>query len=110
VGFRSFEADDDYAFAQLLRVATNFISSDGLSVGLGLYDNNNNYEYIDNGVYVIGKDWRIIDRLFFEYGEQQEYNLKDMVIAINDSQPESIRLSSDEIENYFINNPLKELI
>ena len=60
-GYRSPANDPSYAMACLVSVLREFFGRDGLCVGvdvLGRLDCDN----MDNGVYRVGQDWKIIDR------------------------------------------------
>lgn len=99
-GYRTPESDN-YGWASLGAVITNFFGADGTSIGIDIVsrlDCNN----FDNGVYII-KDWEIIDRKFFEGREQDQYDLKEMLLEIDKSMPENAQLgeefiSAEEIE------------
>lgn len=80
-GYRSPE-EDNYGWAQLCRVIANFFG-DGLSVGIDTCDHLDCDNY-DNGVYII-RDWKIVDRKYFNGTEQNNYPLKDVVKAINNA-------------------------
>ena len=60
-GFRDPASDDQYAMARLCGLICEFFGPGDSSVGIGPLDqlDCNNY---DNGVYVIGKGWEVIDR------------------------------------------------
>ena len=95
-GFRRPE-DDNYGWACLTRVISNFFASsieDGLSIGVDncKYLDCNNW---DNGVYII-KNWRIVDRMFYTGKEQQEYDFMDMLREIDKSQPDNVRLNAEQ--------------
>lgn len=97
-GFRSPETDC-YGWARLCQVIANFFGGDGLSIGVDKYEclDTNNY---NNGTYVI-KDWKIVDRLFFDgCTEQNNYDLKGMLKDIRGTQPESMQITDEEIEKY----------
>lgn len=96
-GYRAPE-HDNYGWARLCQVIGNFFGG-SCSIGIDKltkldYDNG------DNGLYII-KDWEIVDRRFFEGREQRNYNLKEMLLAIDEAQPakEQIRdlILSDEV-------------
>lgn len=92
-GYRPPERDC-YGWARLCQVIGNYFGG-GLSIGIDKYeklDTNNG----DNGVYVI-EDWKIVDRLFIDWPEQNEYDLISMLKDINNSQPEDERLSEEVI-------------
>lgn len=75
----------------MCQVVGNFFGGT-TSVGIGLYDNLDT-DNGDNGVYVI-EDWKIVDRLFFKNGkEQNEYQLSEMLEEIDHNMPEHQRLA-----------------
>lgn len=83
-GFRA-PNEDAYGWARFCQVVGNFFGGDGLSLGIGRacdchLDNG------DNGVYII-HDWKIVGRKY-EHAEQHEYGLEDMLLSIDESQPE----------------------
>ena len=59
-GYRCPAADPHYALACLVGLLREFFGPDGLSVGVGALDRLDCDNY-DNGVYVIGQGWRIVD-------------------------------------------------
>lgn len=96
-GYRAPETDC-YGWARLCQTIGNFFGGDGLSIGVDKYENldTNNW---DNGTYII-KNWDIVDRLYFEGEEQDQYELYDMLMDINDSQPKHIQLDKKIIKEY----------
>lgn len=81
LGYRDPEGDPSYAMARLTQVISAFFT-DGLSVGIGAVKQLDQHNY-DNGVYVIGKDWQIVDRLFNEGREEiNESKTADMRAVI----------------------------
>jgi len=69
--------DTTYGIARLAQLIGNYLGGT-LSLGVGRYcqlDTNNS----DNGVYVVGENWEIIDREFFKGEEQQEYDFDEFV-------------------------------
>ena len=98
---------DSYGWARLCQVIGNFFGG-SLSVGIKPYTHDVQIDPGDNGIYVI-KNWKIVERLrvFGKYGEapyvehypedeeQTEYDISDLLKAINDSMSESERLSRD---------------
>lgn len=60
-GYRDPSRDDQYAMARLCGLICEFFGPGDSSVGIGPLDqlDCNNY---DNGVYVIGEGWEVIDR------------------------------------------------
>lgn len=87
-GFR-WPEDDCYGWARLCQVISNYFVG-GLSIGIDEY-NKLDTDNGDNGVYIIEK-WQIVERLYHNYPEQHEYDLKKMLKRIDESQPESIQL------------------
>lgn len=86
--FRSPE-NDCYGWARLCQVISNFFGGN-LSIGIDEYyklDTDN----FDNGVYII-ENWQIVGREFFTGAEQNEYDLDEMLKAIDKKQPEHMQL------------------
>lgn len=93
-GFRSPD-EDCYGWARLCQVIGNFFGGD-LSLGIGhCYELD--CDNWDNGTYII-RDWDIVGRKYTHGLEQQGYDLMDMLIAINDAQPERDRVSREVLE------------
>lgn len=86
---------DFYGWARLCQVVANFFGNDGLSVGIDVIDRLD-CDNGDNGTYII-EDWKIVDRKFFTKEEQSSYDLKEMMTAIDERQPEDSRLGRDFI-------------
>lgn len=84
---------DCYGWAYLCGVITNFFG-DGLSVGIDTV-NRLDCDNGDNGVYII-KGWEIVGREFFDWTEQYEYDLEQMVIDIDKCMPERCQLNKPE--------------
>lgn len=88
-GYRA-PSDDNYGWARLCQVIGNFF---GGSTSLGIDTVNNlDCNNWDNGVYLI-EGWEIVGRMYFEGEEQDEYDLVGMLKTINDSMPESERIT-----------------
>ena len=77
---------DNYGWARLCQVICNFFGG-SLSVGIGPYANMD-LDNGDNGVYII-EDWQIVGREFAPSVEQNEYDLRDCLLAINEKMPVS---------------------
>ena len=94
-GFRSPESDN-YGWARLCQVIGNYFGGD-LSIGIDTIDHLdcNNH---DNGTYLI-KNWQVVGRKYFDGAEQHAYNLVDMLLDINEAQPEKDRLSELDLSN-----------
>ena len=96
-GFRAPEKDD-YGWARLCQIIGNFFGG-GLSIGVNQcckLDCRNG----DNGVYVI-KDWEIVGRQYNRGGEQRSYDLLEMLLGIDESQPEKDRLGKEMIRELY---------
>lgn len=94
-GFRPPE-EDEYGWARLCQIIGNYFGGD-LSVGIDML-NKLPLRNCDNGVYIIEK-WKIIGRQY-TYGknEQMNYDICDMVCAINKAQPRKDRLNKQIIK------------
>ena len=89
-GFRSPETDG-YGWARLAQVIGNFFGG-GLSLGM-VEVNAGGLDGIgcNNGAYVI-KDWQIIKRENFEGREQMGYDMQELLLSIDEAQPEKDRI------------------
>ena len=90
-GFRSPDRDH-YGWARLVQVISNFFGPDGLSIGVDVVDHLDCDNW-DNGVYFI-EGWQIVGRKYFEGEEQHSYDLNEMLIAIDEAQPEHQQLGA----------------
>ena len=86
-GFRT----DDYGVARFVQVVANFFGG-GDSIGVDCCCNLD-CENWDNGVYVVD-GWTIVGRRYFSGAEQDNYNLREMLKAIDAAQPEPERLGA----------------
>ena len=82
---------DNYGWARLCQVIGNFFGGTN-SVGIDVVNrlDCNNY---DNGVYFI-EDWKIVGREYFEGDEQMHYDLKEMLLDIDEKMPEKERITT----------------
>ena len=88
-GYRA-PSEDNYGWARLCQVIGNcFGGSTSLGIDTVNHLDCNNWE---NGVYLI-EGWEIVGRMYFEGEEQDEYDLVGMLKTINDSMPESERIT-----------------
>lgn len=83
-GYRSPDTDC-YGWARLCQVIGNFFGG-STSVGIDVVGNLDCDNY-DNGVYII-KGWDIVDREYFEGYEQMNYELEEMLLAIDNAMPD----------------------
>ena len=88
-GFRA-PTTQCYGWARFAQVVSNFFGGDGLSIGIDVVDNLD-CDNGDNGVYFID-GWEIVGRKYHSGEEQQEYDLNEMLIAIDKAQPEDQQL------------------
>lgn len=93
-GYRPPESDN-YGWASLATVITNFFGASGLSIGIDIVSRLDCDNW-DNGVYII-EDWKIVDRKFFSGQEQQEYQLAEFLLDIDSQMPEKARLGAEKI-------------
>ena len=92
-GYRTPETDN-YGWARLCQVIGNFFGGEcsiGIDKCMNLDCDNG-----DNGTYII-KGWEIVDRKYFKYAEQKNYDLLEMLKEINKRQPEGERLSEEQL-------------
>lgn len=94
-GFRRPE-EDNYGWARMTQVIANFFGGDGLSIGIDTV-NNLDCDNGDNGVYFI-ENWKITGREYFTGREQNDYDLKEMVFAINEAQPAEQQLDGEALD------------
>ncbi len=81
---------DDYGTARFVQIVSNFFKGN-CSIGVNLLERLDCDNW-DNGLYVV-EDWEIVERKFFDGRvEQRNYNLKEMLLAIDDCQPEEDRI------------------
>lgn len=85
---------DCYGWARLCQVVGNFFGG-GLSLGIDNFSKDAG-EWQDNGTYII-EGWKIVDRKFYDYPEQDEHDLIDMLIEIDQAQPKKEQLGADFI-------------
>ena len=89
--FRSPE-NDNYGWARLCQVIGNYFGG-GLSIGIGpccTLDCDNG----DNGTYII-EGWKIVGRAYFDGREQNKYNLQEMLMDIDETQPVRSQFGKD---------------
>ena len=81
--------EDSYGMARLVQVISNFFGASGLSIGIEKVDGKE-LKSADNGCYVVG-NWKIEKRLFNGF-EQNEYNMEEMLLAIDEAQPVKMQI------------------
>lgn len=97
-GFRRPE-HDCYGWARLVQVIANFFGG-GLSIGVDVVSRLD-CDNFDNGVYLI-EDWQIVGRRYHEGKEQEGYDMREMLEAIDEHQPESCRLAGGVIDAFMM--------
>lgn len=95
-GFRDF--NDDYGMARFVQVVSNFISSDGLSIGI----TDSVASHGDNGVYIVD-GWEIVGREDLYDTEQRSHDLTELLLYIDECQPTKQQLG----EGYILSNPVE---
>ena len=83
---------DCYGWARLCQVIGNFFGGT-TSIGIDKCCNLDCDNY-DNGVYIIS-GWEIVDRKYGPSSEQDSYDLLEMLIEIDKSQPKSEQLGEE---------------
>ena len=91
-GYRSPESDS-YGWARLCQVISNFMGGT-TSVGISRFEEADLDNY-DNGTYII-ENWEVVDRMYMQRHEQNEYDMNELLVAINNSQP-----TNEQIPNEF---------
>lgn len=87
-GYRPPE-QDCYGWARLCQVIGNFFGGT-LSVGIDNFDQDEG-QWADNGTYII-ENWEIVDRKHFNYIEQNNWELEEMLLSIDKAQPKAEQL------------------
>ncbi len=87
-GYRTPDSDC-YGWARLVQVISNFFGG-STSIGISTIDHLD-CDNGDNGTYII-KGWEIVGREYFNWSEQNEYPLNEMLQAIDERMPESEQL------------------
>lgn len=82
IGVRDPIVDPSYALAQVTRIIGNYFEHT-LSLGVNTLDKLD-CDNGDNGVYVVGKDWKIVGRKHFRGEEQNSHPLEAMMTQIRE--------------------------
>lgn len=90
--------EDSYGWARLVQTIANFFGG-STSIGMNICKHLDCDNY-DNGVYLIA-DWEIKGRVYHKGGEQNEYDLLEMLIDIDKTQPKEIQLGEEKIKEKF---------
>lgn len=80
LGYRSPSQDPQYAMGALAGLIWSYLATDGLSLGIGRCSDLDTVNF-DNGTYLIGGDWEIVGREFFDGGEEEVNPAKTAAIA-----------------------------
>lgn len=76
MGFRP--VGDNYGWARLTQLITNFFGCDGTSIGVDICKNLDT-DNGDNGTYLLDpNEWKIVGREFHSGAEQDDYNVEKM--------------------------------
>lgn len=89
---------DCYGWARLCQVIGNYFGGT-TSVGIDTI-NHLDCDNGDNGTYII-ENWKIVGREYFDWGEQNNYDLESFVKDINASQPKEEQFSEEEFTKRF---------
>ena len=79
LGMRSPAEDSSYAMARLVQIIGNYFGG-STSIGIGLcseLDTDNG----DNGTYVIGGDWEIVGREFWDFDDSYDTERSELIKA-----------------------------
>jgi hypothetical protein len=91
-------------YADFVWIFGNFANSAGYSNFSIDCIGNLDCDNYDNGVYIIDEDWNIMGREHFDGEEQDSYDFKEFIYALDDAQPEYYRLGHDMIDDLLISN------
>lgn len=84
----------EYGISRFVQTVANFFGGQS-SIGVLPYTGDRKMAGYgsDNGVYVVD-NWEIVDRVYPRepFGEQANYDMAEMLEAIDDAQPENVRL------------------
>jgi hypothetical protein len=69
LGYRSPGSNPQYAIGSLAGLIWTYLGTDGYSLGIGRCDQLD-VDNSDNGTYLIGGDWEIVGRKYYEGGEE----------------------------------------
>lgn len=99
-------SEDNYGWARLCQVIGNFFGGT-LSIGIDNFSKNVG-KWQDNGTYIID-GWKIVGRECWNdsYGEQNEYDLNEMLLAIDSKMPADEQLGEKFITSKEI--PINEV-
>lgn len=96
-GFRPFS--DPYGIARFCQVVGNFFGG-SLSIGVEL-EKSNNPDWLDNGIYIVD-GWEIVQRIPEDIEEQNAYDPLQVLVDVDNCQPESERLGAE----FFLSKPI----
>lgn len=95
-GYKSPEIDSQ-SWQRMQQVILNY--NEGLSTVTVDICKNLDCDNMDNGVYMI-ENWQIVGRKFMKHKEQDEYPLKEMLLSIDEKQPEAMQIREKILMNY----------
>lgn len=98
---QGFTSPDDkystYGWSQFAQIVSNYFGGK-TSLRIDKCKNLDCDNY-DNGVYFI-ENWQIVGREFMHHEEQDEYPLKEMLLDIDEKQPEAMQIREKILMNY----------
>lgn len=96
-GVRGANYDENYCFARLSQIIGNFIGGT-LSIGVGVVDCMD-IDNGDNGLYVIGDNWDIVERTYDTKAMHTKEEMLDFLREINNRQPAQCKLDDEKLKN-----------
>lgn len=93
---------DSYGWARLCQVIGNFLGGT-LSIGIDRVDYLD-MDNRDNGTYII-EGWDIVGREFFDGKEQNRFDINEMLIEIDESQPSNDQLGKGFLSAKEVDTP-----
>lgn len=90
----------DSGLGTLVTLITNFMNNSS-SVDITTPVDYANPSHLDNGIYVVD-GWKIVDRISPPLYEQNEYDRREMLLAIDKAQPEKMKRGVDYIDSEIV--------
>lgn len=90
------ERNYDSGLGSLITIITNFMNGT-TSVSVTTASDHQNPGHLDNGIYVVD-GWEIVDRISPPMYEQNNYDRREMLMSIDQSQPKSMQLGEEFID------------
>ena len=94
--------NDNYGWARMCQVIGNFFGGT-LSIGIDTLVNLD-CDNGDNGMYLFDKDWNIVQHLYSDYEDPDDYDLLGFLYEIDDRMPILDRIGQETIKQMIGDN------